>query len=125
MNNNDLADMITETCRQFTEETVQAVESGIEEIVTQAAQEIKATAPKKSGKYRRSWKVRKDRENGSITVTAYASGKSYRLTHLLENGHVTRDGTTRARAFPHIAPANEAAHAKAERLLEEVANGTK
>ena len=120
----ELVSALTETCQQLTEETAQAVEDGIEKIVREAAKELRQTSPEKTGKYRKSWRVNVEKSRGLTEVTAYASGKSYRLTHLLENGHVSRDGTTRVRAIPHIAPVNEAAQEKAEKLLQEVANGT-
>ena len=59
-----------------------------------------------------------EKERGEIKVTVHVKGKHYRLTHLLEKGHLNRDGTTRSKAIPHISIAQEHANKKAEKLLE-------
>lgn len=55
-----------------------------------------------SGAYRKSFALKKggDRKT-SYSVIWHVKGRQFRLTHLLEHGHMNRDGT-RARAFPHI-----------------------
>lgn len=73
----------------------------------------------KPGAYARSWmyvrKVSKITGNSEYTVF---NDHHYRLTHLLENGHVNRDGT-RSRKFVHIAPANNKACRDYERKVED------
>lgn len=62
-------------------------------------------------KYSNSWRVK---EIGGINFyrAIIHNAKHYRLTHLLEYGHMTRDGK-KTRAFAHIQPVDEAV---AERL---------
>ena len=67
--------------------------------------QIESTAPKKTGKYSKSWAVKKTRET-SDSIQIVVHSKRYQLTHLLEFGHAKRGGG-RTRAFPHIAPAEE------------------
>lgn len=65
---------------------------------------LKMTSPKRKGKYARGWKVKKE---GNVYIV-YNEHPGY--THLLENGHdVIRNGAKvgRARAIPHIKPAEE------------------
>ena len=53
-------------------------------------------------RYAKSWSWTGYETENRFGVTIY-NKKHYRLTHLLENGHVTRDGN-HTRAFKHIEP---------------------
>lgn len=74
-----------------------------------------------SGDYRRGWSIRTKREKYGINVLIYNKLKPG-LTHLLEKGHVTRNGTGRrfrdTPAHAHIAQAREKAE---DYLLDELA----
>ena len=114
------------------DELARAVMEGLEEYAGLAADELKdavkkageecrkdvqEAAPVKTGKYRKSWAVKKTRETAdSMTVTVHSKNQ-YQLTHLLEFGHAKRGGG-RTRAFPHIAPAEEKAALFLEREVE-------
>lgn len=71
------------------------------------------------GAYARSWMYIKNFNEitGNSDYIVY-NDYHYRLTHLLENGHVNRDGT-RSRKFVHIAPANNKACREYERRVED------
>jgi len=124
----ELAQTLADYCKGYTEEIREKVGEGIKEIGEEAVSEIKELAPVYAGEntgtpkgaYKRSWTYRIDKERGLIEVTVYVKGKHYRLTHLLENGHLTRDGTTRSRAIPHISIVNKHAQQKAEKLIKEL-----
>lgn len=75
--------------------------------------------PRKSGEYARSWRVKKGKD--SYTVHSSKPG----LTHLLEFGHVTRNGTGRTYgntpAHPHIKDAEKFGTERfTELVMEEV-----
>lgn len=123
---------ISEYAQKYGKEVVDEINDGLERIGREAVQEVKALSPvyagdhvrnvKKygekvtSGAYKRRWTFTVDSQRGKITVTVY--NRQWSLTHLLENGHLNRDGTTRSRAIPHISIANQHAEEKVDKLLE-------
>lgn len=64
-----------------------------------------------SGKYAESWKAEQVTKGRIYTKWVVHNVEHYRLTHLLENGHVSRNGTGRTfgfvQAYPHISEVNE------------------
>lgn len=64
-----------------------------------------------SGDYAASWKAEKIAKGRVLTKWVVHNVEHYRLTHLLEKGHVSRNGTGRTfgkvDAYPHISDVNE------------------
>ena len=76
-----------------------------------------ATAPKKTGAYAKSWAVKKTKESSEKLEVTVHSKNRYQLAHLLEYGHALRNGG-RAKAQPHIAPAEEHGITTLEKAIE-------
>ena len=92
----------------FDHHVQEVVEDAARESAKECVQKLKATSPKRpgGGEYARSWTSKK-LKHGWVVYNK----KHYRLTHLLENGHVAKNqyGTWgRVRAIKHIAPAADA-----------------
>lgn len=75
-------------------------------------QDLKNTSPRRTGRYAASWAIKSEAlGGGAIGYTVY--NKRGSVTHLLENGHVTVNGT--GRVYPdtpshkHIKPAEDRA----------------
>lgn len=92
---------------EYVESVYASVAQSADETGEETVNILKATSPKNRGKYAKSWKLKRTEYGNGVTVTVYNT--KYRLTHLLEEGHMTRDGVTRAKAIPHIAPAEKKA----------------
>ena len=102
-----LADAVMEGLEEYNKLATDKVKAAVKKAGTTVRKEISSTAPRRSGKYADSWRSRTTAESStSMQVTVYSPSR-YMLAHLLEHGHALRNGG-RARAFPHIAPAEEA-----------------
>ena len=102
---------------EYAELAVDVMKKEIQETGKVVKKQIEQTAPRKSGRYAKSWAVKKTAESSnSLEVTVHSRNR-YMLTHLLENGHAKRGGG-RVRAIPHIAPAEELGAQELEKRIE-------
>lgn len=100
-----LADVINKELNDLAEDTTDRVKKAVQDAADTAVKDLKATSPKRTGKYAKSWRQKKVKENSSGKEIVVYAGR-YQLTHLLENGHAKRGG---GRVAPrvHIKPVEE------------------
>ena len=116
-----LADAVNEQLQEYNKLSAKVVKAAVTKAVNAVKKDIGANAPKKSGRYAKSWRTKKTKETSTeLQVTVYSPSR-YMLAHLLEHGHAKRGGG-RVRAIPHIAPAEEAAE---EVLMKDIERGLK
>lgn len=109
-----LADEVMKGLREYADLAVDEMKKEVKKAGASAKKEIGETAPKKTGRYAKSWRAKTMKEDStSIEVTVYSPSR-YMLAHLLEHGHAKRGGG-RVVGKPHLAPAEE----KAEQELED------
>ena len=117
-----LADAIANAMEEYRQETTDELKAEIREVAKETAHEIANSAPRDTGKYAKSWKVKTVYESDDDIRIVIHSPKRYMLTHLLENGYVRRDGT-RVAGRPHIAPAEKRAEAKLGKKVKVIYSG--
>lgn len=122
----DLSKAINDILSKYGDEVYTVIESSIDEVAEEAKDKLRAVTHFRNNafNYAESW-VNEKLSGKPLTATrAVHNEKHYRLTHLLEKGHVVRNGTGRNKgkqrtdAFPHIAPVNDWANKELVQLVE-------
>ena len=104
----EMADEIMKGLTEYAELADSAMKKAVRKTAKTVKEEISANAPKRTGRYAKSWATKKTKENShSLEMTVHSKDR-YQIAHLLEHGHAKRGGK------PHIAPAEQ----HGEELLE-------
>ena len=113
----NLAAEVMKQLNDYAELTTEGMKKAVNDAGKTVRKEIQAGAPVKSGKYKKSWTVKKTDESSTKLEVTVHSRDRYQLAHLLEHGHAKRNGG-RTRAITHIAPAEELGIEQLERDIE-------
>lgn len=102
-----LGDVLTNYATNLRE----AINADTEAAAQKLRKAIQAEAPVKTGKQKKSWRIAKE-YLGGVDLKTVVHSTDYRKVHLLENGHVTRNGVTRTRATYYVS-------SNADRIIKE------
>ena len=123
------SEMLSESIRKELEDwsrndVTKAVNEAAKESAKEAEEELKKGGPytERTGKYTKDWTsgIRDKRQSvitNSVNYTVY-NKKNYQLTHLLEKGHLARDGS-RVKTYEHIGPVNKQVEENMVKKIEE------
>lgn len=116
----DFAQAVIEALNNYAVGVNEAVQKVLPDVAKEAAKQLQGTSPTGSGKYASGWRQKTTSSTLDIHAVVY-NAKSPGLAHLLENGHLMRNGK-RSAAYPHIKPVEEWVTAETARRLEEALN---
>lgn len=116
---------LKEYLEDYLEDIEEDVQVSTDTVIKEAKEELVQTSPRsglaRNTKYYKGWAIK----NGGRTRKGRYYSKviwnktNYQLTHILENGHHTRDGTGWVEAQPHIGKVQEKYGAEFSDLLKQ------
>lgn len=135
INIDQLSSEISSILGQYEQNIMTGINSESRMIADKAVKTLKATSPKRAGNgnryysssgksyspgsYANGWSKAKEQEFGEVDKYEVHNKGHYRLTHLLENGHITRSGG-RTRKIVHIQPVEQMVAKEYENAVGEV-----
>lgn len=107
----DLDKTVQEICAKYGDSVYDVMGDAVKEVSDEATQKLRAVNFKTGGEYSADW-IAEEIPKGRLNKTAIVRNEEhYRLAHLLEFGHVSKNGTGRTfgrvKAYPHIKPVEE------------------
>ena len=119
---NDFAKAVSDAMERYGSNAAEAAKTAVDKVAAGAEQEVKKhiTFKQRTRKYVRAFRMTTSHEGmWDRRKTWHVRSPHYRLTHLLENGHLSRDGTTRVKAYPHIVFGEQYVEENLERTVAE------
>lgn len=123
MATDELSIQIIKSMEQYSGAVKEQIAAGMQAVANEALVRVKASTPKRTGKYRRGWKITHENRAGLVGFEIHQNSKQARLTHLLENGHRTRKKKGWVKAQPHIRAVEQWAAAEAQKMIEKAVKG--
>ena len=107
----ELDEALTDVLTNYATDLREAINADTEAAAQRLKKAISADAPVKTGKQKKSWRIAKE-YLGGVDLKTVVHSTDYRKVHLLENGHVTRNGMTRTKPTYYVS-------SNAERIIKE------
>lgn len=120
---------IAEVLEQYGQDVYEVLDDCVQEVSDEAVKKLRSVSTFATGghtEYSSSWVNDKMPSGRLKTKRVVHNEEHYRLTHLLEKGHVVKNGRSRvtgetygeAGAYPHIAPVNDWANQELPKIVE-------
>lgn len=121
-----MATAILKELASVSDEAIDALKVESKRDAENAKNKLQSTSPRLTGSYQKGWRYRVSYESAEdIRVTVF-NATDYQLTHLLENGHATANGSGRVAGIEHIAPVEQEIQANlADKVKVRISRGLK
>lgn len=109
----NFADVAQKFLQDYSNDVFTEVSEAIDEVSKEAVKKLKAESRRQfgNGEYAKGWTRKLEKGRLRVAATVYGKKPTSSLAHLLENGHVTRNGTGRTYkptpAYVHIEPVEQ------------------
>lgn len=123
MATDELSSQIKHAIEQYSADVSKEIADGLKTVASNALNQVKSRSPKRTGRYNRGWKITEKNEVGMIGFEIHQNSRQARLTHLLEDGHRTRNKRGWVKAQPHIRAVEQAAGQEAQKVIEKAVKG--
>lgn len=123
-----MGEKLYEVLKDYNTEVTEATKEAVTEVADGVMRTIKNHITWNDTKYSKAFSLKTiyDNDRGKYViwhVGEYGGEKMWSLTHLLELGHLTRNGTTRTRKYPHVQYGQEYAYNNlAKEIKEKIEN---
>lgn len=107
----ELDEALSDVLTNYATNLREAINADTEAAAQRLKKAISADAPIKSGKQKKSWRIAKE-YLGGVDLKTVVHSTDFRKVHLLENGHVTRNGMTRTKPAYYVS-------SNAEKIIKE------
>lgn len=113
----ELSDAIMNALMNYADDIEEKTKAAIDKKTNEVIRSLRKnpSVPISTGAYKKGFQ-KKTVAEGRGYKRNRISNKKYQITHLLEHGHLTRNGTSRSRAFPHW----KSAQAEVDKFTEEL-----
>ena len=109
---------INDILNEYSSDIQEGITADAQRVAKEAQAELRNTSPKRTGEYRKGWRVKTEKGNGYVDCIVH-NATDYQLTHLLEKPHLKRNGGMTTPKV-HIAPVEQKAVKQYERDAENI-----
>lgn len=109
---------INDILEDYSRDIQEGITENAIQIAKKGASDLRKNSPKKTGDYRKGWRVKTTKGFGFVDCIIH-NATDYQLTHLLEKPHATRNGGQTTPKV-HIAPVEQECVKEYESKVEDV-----